>query len=286
MQTTAAKHPIQRCMQQAINSKSQHYVSPLEYIARSFPNYAAEPLETILPYARPPWWAPNFTINVSGNKETAKLRHENTICNDNTLYVYTDGSGIDGQVEAAPYSPTTLTKQQCLGSENRHNIYSAELTAIEIAVNIAQTCQNNYKQCVIYVDSQAAVKAIVKPGRQSGQSILCSLLSSIDNLISSRGIDLHIEWIPGHRDIEGNEMADKAAKAARQGNVIFLGGLWDLCPGKPEPQDGPINPPFFQISQERPAPPSASQSPISNRQRWSNLVALNRSGGILPSNCH
>ena len=30
----------------------------------------------------------------------------------------------------------------------------------------------------------------------------------------------------------------------RQGNVIFLGDLWDLCPGKPESQDGPINPPF------------------------------------------
>ena len=217
MQTTAAKHPIQPCIQQAVNSKSQHYISPLEYIARSYPNYAAERLETILPYARPPWWAPNFTINISGSKEAAKLLHENTMCNDDTLYVYTDGSGIDGQVGAAAYSPTTLsTKQQYLGSENQHNIYSAELTGIEIAVNIAQTCQNNYKQCVIYADSQAAIKATVKPGRQSGQSILCSLLSSIDNLISSRGIDLHIAWIPGHRDIEGNEMADKAAKAAAQ----------------------------------------------------------------------
>ena len=39
---------------------------------------------------------------------------------------------------------------------------------------------------------------------------------SIDNLISSRGIDLYIAWIPGHRDIEGNEMADKAAKPAAQ----------------------------------------------------------------------
>src|SRR5437762_1456798 len=131
-----------------------------------------------------PWWAPNFTINISGSKEASKLLHENTMCNDDTLYVYTDGSGIDGQVGAAAYSPTTLsTKQQCLGSENQHNIYSAELTAIEIAVNIAQTCQNNYKQCVIYADSQAAIKATVKPGRQSGQSILCSLLSSIDNYI-------------------------------------------------------------------------------------------------------
>ena len=98
----------------------------------------------------------------------------------------------------------------------RNGLSISQCSYDEIAVNIAQTCQNNYKQCVIYADSQAAIKATVKPGRQSGQSILCSLLSSIDNLISSRGIDLHIAWIPGHRDIEGNEMADKAAKAAAQ----------------------------------------------------------------------
>ena len=60
----------------------------------------------------------------------------------------------------------------------------------------------------------------------------------------------------------------------RQGNVIFLGGLWDLCPGKPEPQDGPINPPFFQISKEKPAPPSASHASFSNSQCWSNLVSV------------
>ena len=60
------------------------------------------------------------------------------MCNDDTLYVYTDSSGIDGQVGAAAYSPITLsTKQQYLSSENQHNIHSAELTAIEIAVNIA-----------------------------------------------------------------------------------------------------------------------------------------------------
>jgi hypothetical protein len=47
----------------------------------------------------------------------------------------------------------------------------------------------------------------------------------------------------------------------RQGNVIFLGGPWDLCQGKPDPQDGPISPPLFQVSQKRPAPPNASRSP-------------------------
>jgi PIF1-like helicase len=48
---------------------------------------------------------------------------------------------------------------------------------------------------------------------------------------------------------------------SRQGNGIFLGGLWDLCQGKPGPQDSPISPPFFQVPQKRPAPPNAPQSP-------------------------
>src|SRR5208282_2368609 len=52
---------------------------------------------------------------------------------------------------------------------------------------------------------------------------------------------------------------DKQKKqGTSQGNVIFLGGLWDLCPGKPEPQDGPINPPFprsLRKDQHRPVHP-------------------------------
>ena len=217
MQTTPAKHPIHQCVLRAVSSKSQHHISTLEYISRSFPNHAAESLETILPFARPPWWTPKFTINVSGNKDEAKARHNNAIHNDDTLYVYTDGSGIDGQVGAAAYCPnTSTTKRQYLGTENQHNIYSAELTGMAMAIDIAQSCQRNYKQCVIYADSQAAIKATAKPGNQSGQPILCSLLDSIDNLASSRGIELHIEWVPGHMDIEGNETVDKAAKEAAQ----------------------------------------------------------------------
>src|SRR5271169_3584176 len=63
----------------------------------------------------------------------------------------------------------------------------------------------------------------------------------------------------------------------RQGNVIFLGGLWDLCPGKPEPQDGPINPPFprsLRKNQHRPVHsmgPSAIASVGSVESFWRHL---------------
>src|SRR5436309_12050200 len=32
--------------------------------------------------------------------------------------------------------------------------------------------------------------------------------------IQERGATLHIHWVPGHRDVEGNEEADKRAKEA------------------------------------------------------------------------
>ena len=72
----------------------------------------------------------------------------------------------------------------------------------------------------------------------------------------------------------------------RQGNVIFLGGLWDLCPVKPESQDGPINPPFSQMSQEKPTSPSASQSPSAITNAGIIWVTLNSSGGIFPGSYH
>ena len=60
-----------------------------------------------------------------------------------------------------------------------------------------------------------SIKAVANPHRQSGQSILLSLLESIDNLIQEHP-DTHITitWVPGHMDIEGNEKADMAAKEA------------------------------------------------------------------------
>lgn len=30
------------------------------------------------------------------------------------------------------------------------------------------------------------------------------------------GVDVHLHWVPGHRDIPGNELADPVAKKARQ----------------------------------------------------------------------
>jgi ribonuclease HI len=206
------------CIKRAIASKSQKLISPLEYLARSFSEYTSTAMETIYPFPRPPWWTPSMYINISNNKKEAKKRHDETPQDPNTICIYTDGSGIDGHIGAAAYSPTIAeTRQQYLGTESTQNVYAAELYAVKLAIDIVQSSATKYTNCTIYADSQAAIAATAKPRRQSGQSIICALLDNIDSLkVQQPNINISLIWIPGHMDIPGNEKVDQAAKEAAQ----------------------------------------------------------------------
>jgi len=81
-------------------------ITPLEHLARTFPKYAS-PIETIKPHPLPPWWSPPFEIEIEGDKTLAKAKHDATHHEENTLCIYTDGSGIDEHVGAAAVCPKT-----------------------------------------------------------------------------------------------------------------------------------------------------------------------------------
>ena len=60
---------------------------------------------------------------------------------------------------------------------------------------------------------QAALKTIQKPGRQLGKYIL-RLIMDLLGRARREGMQLEFHWIPAHQGIEGNELADTAAKEA------------------------------------------------------------------------
>ena len=131
------------------------------------------------------------------------------------LCIYTDGSGIDGHVGAAAVCPKiSRTSQRYLGSDKEQNVYSAEVTAFESAAEIALVSPPSFTKCVIYADSQAAIRGINNPKKQSGQSSLILAICKIEALVETRNMTTKIKWVPGHLDVEGNEEADKAAKMA------------------------------------------------------------------------
>jgi ribonuclease HI len=135
-----------------------------------------------------------------------------------TICIYTDGSGINSNIGAAAYCPTTTTtSHQYLRKDTFYNVYAAELSGIYQATNIAKNSPKQLSNCIIYSDSQAAISTTVKPGRQSGQSIIKDILDSVDDLQMQRPeLTISIVWIPGHEDIPGNEAVNVEAKKAAQ----------------------------------------------------------------------
>ena len=231
MQTTPPTNPlfqwIQRARHQGVTLRTLR--TNLEYLAKQYPQYSglgeAPPLETIYPYIVPPWWDKPYNITISADKQTAEKEHQpdmaTSISNDpNRLDIYTDGSGIEGQIGAAAYSPQTSTAiQEYLGPDTTANVFTAELTAIKLATEIINSQNHENLRCNIYADSQAALKALNKPGRQSGQSIIAEIIGNTKNIKRSRPMDLTLTWIPGHVGIPGNERADAEAKKAALSKV-------------------------------------------------------------------
>ena len=123
---------------------------------------------------------------------------------------------------AAIYSPTTnVTKGEYIGTDDTHNVYAAELIAIRMAITAFQETTDKYGNVYIFADNQSAIQAVDTPMRQSGQYIIEEILDIIDGIHErTPACIVHIEWVPGHKNIEGNEKADQAAKTAATPNSI------------------------------------------------------------------
>jgi len=125
---------------------------------------------------------------------------------------------------AAYCSNINQTQHRYLGKETDHNVYAAELEGIGLMGKILQQSIENYTQCLMHMDSQAAIKAIGKPKHQSGQATIKRTLDILDNVKRRKpNVKIPIKWVPGHQDIEGNEKADQAAKHAANNGLASWG---------------------------------------------------------------
>ena len=127
-----------------------------------------------------------------------------------------DGSGHNRYIGTVIYSPMTNTiKGEYIGTDETHNVYAAELTAIQMAITEFDESINKHTNVYIFTDNQSAIQAIDSPKHQSGQYIIKEILDTIDRIHEANPAhSIHIERVPGHKNVEGNEQADQAAKVA------------------------------------------------------------------------
>src|SRR5271167_900968 len=108
-----------------------------------------------------------------------------TQLNDTTAQIYTDGSGINEGIGAAMYCHTDQqVEQQYLGKNSESMVYARELEAIHMAVTHVKDLTQ--MESHIFSESEAAMKSLAKPKRQSGQAIIKRILDKIDALYHAR----------------------------------------------------------------------------------------------------
>jgi ribonuclease HI len=172
--------------------------------------------EPIPPFITPPWRRGPHTY-IDSNADKARDRHDTECAKDNNLSIYTDGSGIEGEIgSAAVCLLTQQTLSVHMGSDTQSTVYAAELQGISLALQIAQEYADGSgerRQIAIYTDNQAAIWSIAKAEGRSGAYILADIAQQVQEL-QDKGFSVTVRWIPAHVGIPGNEAADQAAKEA------------------------------------------------------------------------
>ncbi len=164
----------------------------------------------------------DIQISELDKEKTAILHHEKVQKillknqdNSNAI-IYTDGSKNEqtNKLGAGVFYTTNFVKNQCfswnLGAGME--VFDAELFAIEKAFKIAwENKQLNTDKVWIFSDSQAAIKRLKNSSLKAGQYYVQSI-RNWSKKFKDKAIQLHLEWVPGHMNIRGNDLADKAAK--------------------------------------------------------------------------
>ena len=168
-------------------------------IISTTPPWLIEQPKVILDLARYPKTKTNPTI----------YQEEITIIKNNHpdhLYIYTDGSKNKSKVGCAAILNNTKQSKRLT---NKASIYSAEITAIDLALDIITA--NKHNKFIIFTDSMSVLTAL--KNKKTVDPLTIKVLNRIHR-ISKENKNIILCWIPSHIGIQGNDKADSEAKKA------------------------------------------------------------------------
>jgi ribonuclease HI len=178
--------------------------------------HGVETQEQIPSFLTPPWRQGLITY-IHATAERARARHDKEHAKEDSLSIYTDSSGIKGEIGSAALCPLTQQLRSAhMGPDTASTVYAVELQGINLALQIAQeyVSRNGARRDIaIYTDNQAAIWSIAKAEGQLGAYILADIARQVQEL-QNQGRTVTVRWIPAHVGIPGNEAVDKAAKEA------------------------------------------------------------------------
>jgi ribonuclease HI len=183
-------------------------------------------LERIQHFKFPPW-EPELPFQIvasSLSKEDEARAHLSQLQEEanssNTIRIYTDASsgtegcrGIGvGLIAFASPSPN-INSQQSTNLGDSQLVYDGELEGITQAVEFASSNSRPDRRFRVFTDNRGALLRLQSLLDTPGQACQLRILKAAKK-IASEGASLDLNWVPGHKDIPGNEKADTLAKKA------------------------------------------------------------------------
>ena len=132
------------------------------------------------------------------------------------LKIFTDGSKNENLAVSAAMVIPALKVKTSKRLSDRLSIYAAELTAIKYALD--WTMVNKPHKVAILSDSLSALQSLSLRNSNSRPDLLENILSIYDQCHLNNS-EVTLVWCPAHVGLDGNELADDAAKRALEGPV-------------------------------------------------------------------
>lgn len=231
--TLPPSHPLHPHIHSARATLPPSHRSPLHRLLQSFPLLSPPlSLETISPTLIAPWerhHQPKTTVALT--KDLAADSHQLLLDSSppSSIFLYSDGSLLEGSVGAGVAVRVMQENdegemmaaygEQYKGLGQHQTVYAGELDGITIALTavhangVRQPLPHTPYAAHLLIDNQSAVLGACDPFKGPGQHQRLanrSLYLQIERDLPH--VDLQIHWVPGHVEIEGNELADALAK--------------------------------------------------------------------------
>ncbi|EDN08851.1 predicted protein [Histoplasma mississippiense (nom. inval.)] len=215
--------PLRRAMAGATCNGNRCYY-PLEDTMRMFHREELEPIEIIDPCPPEPWQKPVFKGIYLDSDRARAIERATKIMENPTKAVFTDAAKENSALGAAALIMDESYHIQYgiqvgVGREKHWTVTTAELLAIYHGLYLVWRSHSSEgtptphqrHTYTILSDSRTALRAIANSSKQVGGQIVQNILHTTKEL-RSIGVDLCLQWVPGHSGIKGNEMADQLAK--------------------------------------------------------------------------